>query len=293
MECWGASGGKGHGNSYYGVDDGKGAYVSGDITLTATKFVTYYIYVGNQGAYSTNKNNSGGWNGGGVGYWDQSDDEVGGGGGGATDIRLSTGNAIATIWNNTNSLRTRIIVGAGGGGAGGNSSNPTKCGTAGGLQSGTTYYLEGADAKATIAKQNSGYKFGIGQDGTYVSNGCSAGGGGGWYGGGTGKAEVSRFAVPASGGSSFISGHPGCNAVNPSTGAHLGSSTTMTINSVEYKFSPTVMIDGNGNEWTTANQTSSSSKRVMPNPAYPATNYASGVGHTGNGYARITCKPYD
>ena len=42
------------------------------------------------------------------------------------------------------------------------------------------------------------------------------------------------------------------------------------------------MIDGTGYSWTT----SKGSQERMPNPT--GGNYALGVGHTGNGYARIT-----
>ena len=268
----------------------KGAYVSGSINITS-QMGSFYLYVGGKGGnpYMSGtlaKDAAGGWNGGGIGRADNTDDEASGAGGGATDIRIVDGD-----WDNTTSLRSRIIVAAGAGGYGRTASTP---GFAGGLWSGSATYDNGSSAGATVAKQNTGYKFGIGQDGTRnISNNCTAGGGGGWYGGGTSVENSTYHEHSANGGSSFISGHPGCNAVNPSTGSHLGVSTTMTINSVEYKFSPTVMIDGDGNEWTTAAQTSSSTKRAMPNPNYAATNYASGVGHTGSGFARITLKPYE
>ena len=96
-------------------------------------------------------------------------------------------------------------------------------------------------------------------------DGYGGGGGGGWYGG------LKGFGRGGSDGSSFISGHPGCNAVNPLTGAHLGASTTMTINNVNYVFTNTVMKAGN---------------EVIPSP-----NGGTETGHSGNGYCKITWHP--
>ena len=299
MECWGGAGGNylagsKHANyPYYG----KGGYVSGILKITLNMPSEFYVYVGGVGATPTEcalgaiaPDAAGGWNGGGIGRGEHTDDEACGGGGGATDIRI-TKTSNATTWKETVSLRTRIIVA---GGAGGQGRQDSRTGFAGGLWGLAPTIDNGNDAGATIAKQNTGYAFGYGQDGTYNNaNACTAGGGGGWYGGGTAQINTTYPEQGAAGGSSFISGHPGCNAINPNTGAHLGASTKMTINSNEYSFSSTVMIDGKGYQWTTASQTSSSSSKLMPNPATASSNYSSGQGNTGNGYARITCKPYD
>lgn len=81
------------------------------------------------------------------------------------------------------------------------------------------------------------------------SYGC--GGGGGWYGGSKGIGDG------GAGGSSFISGHPGCNGVN-SSGTHLGASepSTIKIDGVETTVSfisgTTQMIDGDGYLWNSA-----------------------------------------
>jgi len=111
-----------------------------------------------------------------------------------------------------------------------------------------------------------------------------SGAGGGWYGG------VKGWGTGGGGGSSFISGHPGCNAVNTSTGAHLGASTKITYNSVTYTFTDTEMIDGDGYKWTSATQTRTYSNRS--NPGVPLG--ASKVGvptkpeSINDGYCRIT-----
>ena len=61
--------------------------------------------------------------------------------------------------------------------------------------------------------QTSGYKFGIGQDGYGVgsSNGV-AGSGGGYYGGTT--SDYADECEAGAGGSSFVSGYDGCNAIS-------------------------------------------------------------------------------
>ena len=86
-----------------------------------------------------------------------------------------------------------------------------------------------------------------------------------------------------SGGSSFISGHEGCNAVNYSASGiqHTGSSV-FTFNGISYIFTETLMIDGGGNKWT--NVQGSTQQMPNPNGGY----YETGVGQAGNGYARIT-----
>lgn len=94
IECAGASG-------YY--DSGKGTYASGILNLQ--KGEQLYIYVG-----EGNKSSGIAYNGGGSGYY--------GSGGGATDVRLQNG-----LWNNFESLKSRIMIAAGGGGSGGQGAN--------------------------------------------------------------------------------------------------------------------------------------------------------------------------
>ena len=88
-----------------------------------------------------------GYNGGGLGTWDQEDDEAAGAGGGATDIRL-----VANDWDNFESLKSRIMVAAGGGGA----TNLTAGGAGGGLEGLTNR------KRSQPGTQTSGYQFGIG-----------------------------------------------------------------------------------------------------------------------------------
>ena len=120
----------------------------------------------------------------------------------------------------------------------------------------------------------------------------AAGGGAGWYGG----ASSVRTGWGAGGGSSYISGHTGSVGVtstsdsSPKSGCTTGTtnnacSLTPYINpatGTSYTFTNTLMIDGAGYKWTNTKQ----GLQQMPNPngGY----YASGVGHSGNGAARIT-----
>ena len=268
MECWGASGGPNEAKTIWG----KGGYTKGDIVLsTATSF---YIYIGGQGSYQgygVNPYNGGASAG--------ESSEPDGSGGGATDIRVSSG-----AWDNITSLRSRIMVAAGGGGF---DDNATEAAYAGGLEG---YYGNQQNKSLEIPNQFHGGKIGDGYEvyaGSFGyayqdNDGNCGGGGGGYYGGGTGDRGTH-------GGSSYISGHAGCVAVTSAsdTSPKGGTATTpLTVDRASHYsgkiFNPTVMIDGAGYEWTT----SKGALKVIPNPS--GGNYASGVGHSGNGYCRIT-----
>ena len=100
LECYGARGGNGYGNS----SGGKGGYVSALLSVPFDKII--FIYVGQAGNDGNSRRTS--FNGGGIGGYDTyGDTENGGSGGGATDFRLSE------------NINSRIIVAGGGGGAGG------------------------------------------------------------------------------------------------------------------------------------------------------------------------------
>ena len=290
MECWGAQGGNpttAASNTYSGTRGGYGGYVFG-VLDDLKGYDKFYIYVGQQHpAAWDNSNNSSvaqvAWNGGGATTGASC-------GGGATDIRLSTGNQAATVWNNSTSLASRIMVAGAGGGW-----DCSDGGNAGGLEG-----YQGSSRSGTPGYGGKRWEGGSG----YVAGGFgygggqathdSGGGGSGWYGGG--KSSSSQAA--GGGGSSYISGHAGCVAITSASNTSPKGGTTATAASytvdraTHYSglvFAPTLMIDGAGKKWTTA----VGSNQVMPNPTTASSTYSSGVGHTGNGYARITCKPYD
>ena len=292
LECWGAKGGSTNASGYstYGGSNGggDGGYVAGNISLNQN--TTVYIYVGGIGEqYSINGGgaHAGGWNGGGP-------QVAGSAGSGATDIRLKK-NSDITVWNDATSLKSRIIVAGGGGGwdcgaggeAGGLTGYPGYISTNsfGSNTTHTTRDSGGTQDSGGTGRATGGFGYGGGS----VSYN-TGGGGSGWYGGGQSTADNEGGA----GGSSFISGHSGCNGWNNSTNQHAGVGNPSIIDGVTWSFnknSTMQMIDGEGYLWP-YNSTSKGSLTAMPRPDTSNSTYASG-GHTGSGYARITCMPYD
>ena len=275
IELWGAGG-----NGSFG------GYTKGKIHLNANEKL--YFYVGEQGMFCTSTTDCiPGYNGGGEsGYYKQG----GTTGSGATDVRLINGE-----WNDLESLKSRIMVAGAGGGVPG--TNP---GHAGGLtgyrQWSTGYSGYGGYGGTQIAGGSAAAKwsgtsgtitpggFGYGGNGNCShDNGYGGGGGGGYYGGGGGSGATSG-SWGGGGGSSFISGHAGSIAINEDGTPKVTTYSTIE-NSYHYSgkvFTETKMIDGKGYNWTTA----VGSLTSMPNPE--GGTYAKGLGHEGNGYARIT-----
>lgn len=315
VELWGAEGGSGHTNGVTNNNAGKGGYTSGILYLA--KGETLYVYVGGQGGDATtltcentevdtdtDTGGLGGYNGGGTGGDDSctasnSANDAGGGGGGATDVRLIQG-------NNNISLNSRIMVAGGGGGSTyyNNTTFNIVAGAGGGLRgiSGQKHASETDTNVGTGGTQISGNSFGIGANGIFTTiNNTGDGGGGGGYYGAVGHTTTSEYVTTGGGGSSFISGHTGCVAIvsesdtsgirTPRTGtagATCATGTTDKLCSIHYsnrKFVETKMIDGTGHRWTN-NRINALGTNYMPNPS--GGYYASGVGHTGDGYAKIT-----
>jgi len=233
FECWGAPGGTGRSNGVLMYHGGYGAYVSGEITLKAK--TTFYLFVGGRGANGSstpNTNAAGGYNGGGNGGADTRDDEGSGGGGGATDIRLINGK-----FDDFDSLISRIMVAAGGSGSVYNSYGAPGGGLTGFI---VTSYNSESYSKSTTT-QTTGNSFGIGGNGRPHILTPSSGAGGGYYGGiARASNETHAFDSVSSSGSSYISGHFGCNAVNEN-GTHTGSS----IHYSQLYFENTVMLTVN------------------------------------------------
>jgi len=299
LECWGAQGGdqsrtnhsSGSGSGIT-PSGGKGAYVCGQILLSKG---IVYAYVGEQGGYN-NTTRTITFNGGGAGASDSGTDGSGSRGGGATDFR-TTKHSDSNGWGGDASLNSRIIVAAGGGGCTtyGTVTNSTRDGSggpAGGLigYSGLTTVKTGGSntslvntyaANATGGTQSgggSGWKWNGSLSSSSNGNkgyggGSSAtregGGGGGLYGGGSGGV-VSHVVASGAGGSSFISGHPGCASI---TGYVFTTGTTK-------------MIDGKGLTWTTSSQTTGGTAEQMPTTS--GGQEALNAGHSGDGYAKIT-----
>ena len=273
FQLWGAQGG----TADSGGVGGLGGYTYGEIFLQ--KGTRLYLYVGNQGSGTT-----GGWNGGGNGS-NSNTNYPGYGGGGATDVRINSTSSI-NLWNETHSLKSRIMVAAGGGGGGkrDETSYTIHGGAGGGLigSTGTSYngqigtggtqLLPGYNKSSTNSNVGG---FGYGGTGT----GSAAGGGGsGYYGGGS-----SGYWGGGGGGSSYISGHKGCVAVTSAGLPKVQTYTTLadSISYTGYKFINTRMVDGQGYEWTTTK-----SSIVSKMPTYDGTSTM--TGNSGDGYAKIT-----
>ena len=272
LEVWGAQGGNSYdsGNGYTNtVYGGKGGYCSGEVTFSSN--LNVYVYIGQSGEGTREKTFNGGGKGGSA-YNGRS-------GGGATDVRLVKGNG---TWSDFNSLKSRIIVAAGGGGAqhyleGSNGGNAGGLGGQDGFRSGNNNVLY---TLATGATQTSGGTrgkggnylfegtngvFGIGGD--YDSNDHGSGGGGGYYGGGGGGHD-NDIVGSGAGGSSFISGYIGCDAITESSTENNIIHTGQPNHYSGYMFVHSVMIDGGS---------------VMPSPSG-----GTETGHSGNGYCIIT-----
>ena len=241
IQCWGAGG------------SCQGAYTSGELHVNKNNILYIYVGAGLSGydvyrtlTHSVVFNGGGGFT---IGSPDFNDNT----GGGATDIRLANGN-----WDDFSSLKSRIMVAAGGSGSVGPITLPGYGGslvskTADGAYPYETWPYDYAQVSGV--SQTGGYSFGTGQ------SGGRAGGGGGYYGGYAEKCA-------GSGGSSFISGYPGCNAISESSTStniiHTGSPNHYS----GYVFSNMEMIAGDS---------------LMPSPSG-----GTEAGHTGDGYARIT-----
>lgn len=250
IECWGASGGNCLANtSWVG---GKGGYVKGTLSLSST--TKAYINVGGEGesgnSTSAYKLIPGGWNGGGDCYTYQ----YGASGGGGTDVRIGS-----------NSLHARAIVAGGGsGGSQGNGAGYAAGGLTGYCYSGQVTTANGyyAGAGSTtfggyVAASYGTYNYYQPTSGDFGRGGMGvgysaygSGGGGGWYGGGGGY-------YTAGGGSSYIY----------SSSYYSYYPTGCLLNS-NYYLTSTIIYDG---------------KATITEP-----NGLSAVGHTGNGFVRIT-----
>lgn len=261
IECWGSPG--------YGSYGGKGSYVKGDIYLSKDQVL--YIYCGGNTSDFNGSIKGGSW---------------GGRSGGSTDVRISNGS-----WDDTQSLRSRIIV-ASGESTGGVFYEASNIGpNAGGLigydsvsidasvTSGMYHNTGATQTSGGIVKvqHEPGYNGSFGKGGNCYGNGSiGSGGGSGYYGGAGGGANPVNPETGSTG-SCFISGHEGCDAID-SSGSHTGQPNHYS----GFIFNNTLMIDGSGYRWTTVKD----SLYQMPNPL--GGYYNIGIGHNGQGYCRIS-----
>ena len=247
LQVWGAAGGVSQSDW---AKAGPGGYAEGVVNLKAKTSV--WVVVGGRGNGSQCKapgvdGGGGGYNGGGASY------NTGWGGGGGTDIRLLK-----------DDLYNRVIVAGGGGGGALDyySEIPSYKGN-GGYGGGESGGAATGDTNLTVtypgATQDSGYKFGVGQD-AYNYYQCGSvpygGGGGGWFGGYARVVSVYAQGTAGSGGSGYVN----------TTKSYKPAGYALT--SADYFLSSTKLIGGNS--------------------TMPSTTGATETGHQGNGYARIT-----
>ena len=115
-------------------------------------------------------------------------------------------------------------------------------GTAGGAGGGLNGLTNRTRSKP--GTQTSGYKFGIGQDGYGVGDSDGvAGSGGGYYGGTT--SDYADVCEAGAGGSSFVSGYDGCNAISNESTENNIIHTSQNIHYSNKKFISTLILDGN------------------------------------------------
>ena len=238
LELFGASGGFPNNDPKLG---GHGSYTKGNLVVDHD--MKLYVYLGQQGKLNGPRT----FNGGGRGSANA------GSGGGSSDIRL-----IADQCDNFESLKSRTMVAAGG--VGGHLHAYFYTGTHGGNLTGVDGILTsdpscnpiGPLKQAYGATQNRGGIGGIGEsasgkDGKFgtagdpVPSDYTSGGSGGYFGGA--GSSISRCHVGiGSSGSSFISGHKGCNAIlNTSTSQDNIHLSNQNIHYSGIKFSSTII----------------------------------------------------
>ncbi|EAX98940.1 hypothetical protein TVAG_321000 [Trichomonas vaginalis G3] len=217
----------------------------------------------------------GGWNFGGQGSVDKKDQhyeaqlappESGAGGGGATDLRTDFID-LNKPYNDTarlHSLKSRIIVAGSGGGA---VSDEERYGFPGGtltaLNNGENMF-GGTQTEGELGKGMDGLNSGENQGGM---GGCGSGYRGGYHNFTRDMKEQYSYEFGGSGGSSYISGHPGC--ISPHYPENSIPNKNTPFHESNLYFTNTDMKSG---------------RDLMPDPF----SYGEIFGHVGNGICRIT-----
>ena len=205
LETWGAAGGKNN----YSLDNGygKGGYSVGYMKIEKSNIM--YIYVGGVGKSTSDYSGGvGGYNGGGTGGAGANRGYLGGGGGGgATHISLVNG----LLYSLESSIENILIVSGGGGGTTGGNRDYDKYtgGSGGGFSGAESKKSSNRGSISNASYQNTGFAFGIGQNGvSSIEDNCGAegngGGGGGFYGGFSNQSTGKESNSAGAGGSGYI-----------------------------------------------------------------------------------------
>ncbi|EAX94651.1 hypothetical protein TVAG_293810 [Trichomonas vaginalis G3] len=240
----------------------------------------FYLYLGAKGEdqYKTDEYSNpapGGWNFGGFGGVDQSDyspteptpPESGAGGGGAVDLRIDYIDINSPDLDDdllTKSLMSRIIVaGSGGGAVSDKNINGYPGGTLKASNNGE-HMFGGTQTDGILGKGMNGSITNNNQGG---QGDCGSGYRGCYHTFTSDMTQAWSFEYGGSGGSSYISGHPGC--ISPQHPSDTIENQTTPFHESNFYFTNTIMKGGNEN---------------MPDP-YSTNNI---VGHIGHGVCRIT-----
>ena len=265
IECWGASGGDRSSNI---EDGGKGAYTKGEIAFSEKR--TVYLSIGASGDAEMKEKYGGGGR-------CISTDPLSRTGGGSTDVRLENS-------EDFDGLKSRIMVAAGGGGAV-DHANVAVAGFGGNLTGSISTITNNTNCQNTQpfkisfpANQTHGGISTKGahqvEDGSFgkgggLLGGYGASGGGGYYGGSSGNA-VNCLVFTGAGGSSFISGFEGCDAIDKNSTEEQIYHTGDNMHYSGLRFTASVMKSG---------------EQKMPFPSFLSSDR---IGHHGNGVVRIT-----
>lgn len=282
IELWGASGG--NARNYNSAkfpqtaNAGNGAYVKGIIKLL--KLTQLFIYLGGQGedlitTESLTNPIKGGWNFGGncgIDYHDKgaTDDipENGAGGGGSVDVRIDFFDINGNLTDESALLRStksRIIVAGSGGGA---CAGIKPKGQPGGNLSAisvNSFMFGGTQTSGPLGKGMNGLS-------SADDNLGGTGGFGAGYRGGYAIESLAGnniYEWGATGGSSYISGHPGCISVSSDLSSDISNGTSIHYSGLYFR--DTKMLAGN---------------QLMTLP-----DGSQNIGHSGNGVCRITVLP--
>lgn len=260
LECWGAQGGDSIPDNTPSVAGGRGGYSRGVLNLKTSE--TLFLFPGGMGSGDTEEPHPestqggtyapGGYNGGGngLGYGDNHDSHDGAGGGGASDIRIGS-----------SSVYARVIVAGGGGGASngtlGTSYGGYGGGEIGGNGSHNTQRTNNSRCGYGGTQTEGGYGASFGHGGNRDTEQAEGGGGGGgWYGGGAGDASHGDD-CNGGGGSGFV--------LTAATAIYCPSNYELTS---AYYLTEAITIAGN--------------------QTFKAPNGTEEIGHSGDGYVRIT-----
>ncbi|EAX89197.1 hypothetical protein TVAG_291220 [Trichomonas vaginalis G3] len=278
IELWGSSGGSGRENNSPVLCEksgGNGSYVKGHLHLKT--FSKFYLYLGSQGEDQSKTDEysipaKGGWNFGGDGGIDKNStkfkptSQSGAGGGGSVDLRneyIDINSAAIDQSILTKSLKSRIMVAGSGGGAVSDTNRNGLPGRKLFASNNGEYMFGGTQTSGELGIGKNGIDSDKNQGG---SGGCGSGYRGCYHNFPLDLTTLSAYEYGGSGGSSYISGHPGC--ISPHYPSTAAADEFTPFHESHFYFTNTLMRSGD---------------ESMPDPFHDN----SIIGHYGHGVCRI------